>query len=188
MHKLKLSMIGCLCALGAAFAISMPDCNPKFTGTNVCDSLRLKNDADFMLFYISMKRPPPDSEENPEKRAQLKIWTQEMFTKYELWSMPFPDPVSKRLAVPSDSDQGWIYGQISMTKKTALELVDENYVLWLQITRIPTVGIGRISEKTAKTNPKRNVGRDFERRSLNGKRLPEIEKQSVLPFFRVKQE
>lgn len=117
--------------------------SPKFLYLNypgdICDTLNAKKDSDLILFTIGIHHPPPDSENDPSQGMLLKARTHDMFTKYILNDLSG----MKRLPVPADSQLSYVYSSITVSKLTALTMVQEEYISVLQYERFPGTGIRR---------------------------------------------
>jgi hypothetical protein len=115
-------------------------CPAKFEPRNtVCDTLISKHDSDFMFFVIDMPYPGPDSESSPDKLDSLRVWTRDLFSKYDL---RMAGDTSQKFPEPSDSEVSWNYGVLNLRKKDALALVEERYVTRLYLSYLPTTTVG----------------------------------------------
>jgi hypothetical protein len=108
--------------------------NPKFSPGNMCDTLSTLTDSSRLFVAIILPPPAPDSENTPAFKAKVKVWSESLFTKYDL--RRYEDTLT-RLPVPPDSELSWGYPSILMTKATALALVNESFIHRLEVRTSP---------------------------------------------------
>jgi hypothetical protein len=138
LKKIALMLMG----IGMASAFAGPSAqsadsscaSPKFFQGNMCDTMSALADSARLFVNISLPRTVPDSENSPAYLAKVKVWSESLFTKYDLRT--FQDTMT-RLPVPPDSELSWSYGFIIMTKATALALVKESYIHRLEVRTSP---------------------------------------------------
>ena len=112
---------------------SASTCNVKFSDYNICDSLMVKSDTDYMVFSIAViSRPTGGAKPTAEDMAKLRKWTDTLFTEYDLRAVTYnlrPDTAQK-LPAPPDSGLGWDY-LVSMAKAEAMRLLERSFILRL---------------------------------------------------------
>jgi hypothetical protein len=171
---MKLNRIILSIFLGSLIAVNAftQECpGPKFGighdgEKNICNRLKAANDTDFLIITISLTFIY-GKENDPQYRADLKTWSDSLFTNYDLryWANP-----QIRLIPPNDSNVSWAYNGILATKKTILEMVKESYVMGIDTYTIPETGIAE--GIPGKSNPgiKTKIYYDLSGRQMNGTR------------------
>lgn len=101
---------------------------------NMCDTMNTLTDSARLFVNISLPHTVPDSMNSPAYLAKIKVWSESLFTKYDLRT--FQDTMT-RLPIPPDSEISWIYGPLVITKATALALVNEAYIVQLEVRTSP---------------------------------------------------
>lgn len=138
MNKIALMLIGMVVASSyAKSSIQSTDsscASTKFSPGNMCGTLSTLTDTSRLFVNILFYPPIPDSANTPAYLAKVKVWSESLFTEYDLRT--FQDPLT-RLPVPPDSEMHWSYGLIMTTKATVLALVNESYIHRLEVQTSP---------------------------------------------------
>ena len=139
MKKLALMLVGMGMAsafAGASAQSADSSCtSPKFLFQgNMCDTMSNLTDSARLFVTVSLLPTVPDSMNSPAYLAKIKVWSESLFTKYDL--RRYEDTLT-RLPVPPDSEISWSYSFLIMTKATTLALVNESYVNQLEVRTSP---------------------------------------------------
>ena len=157
---------------------SASTCNVKFSDHNICDSLMVKSDSDYMVFSIAIiSRPTGGAKPTAEDMAKLRKWTDTLFAEYDLRAVTYnlrPDTAQK-LPAPPDSALDWDY-LASMTKAEALSLVERSFILRLSYST------ERVT-LTRKSSPKKLPPVSLTSYDLLGRRMVDIPGSRARGFF-----
>lgn len=131
MYKLFFTVAVLLCGTSFSDESALSACPDKFIaasriGGNVCDTLTVKKDTDYLIFHVSFKIAPGPDMYDSAHMAAYKQYNHDLFTNFEIHSVTD----TSRLGVPEKSDIAT--GYVLISKAEAYKVVEASYVTRLE--------------------------------------------------------